>query len=497
MSNIFDYSVDELEEISEKLQMAIEELEDIIDVEEQNKEDTELYIISPSTTALIIAQHQKNIDNIDKLVDFLEEIKGVIDEFITEMEDNVKPNADKVKIDPEEIGDVVKKIEEHIENGNFYNDIVKEGNLFDVWELNVKTDLLHLTEKDKKEQEEFDYCRRKLDDLNDKLHKLYRQIEESTDDLTTKYRLIFEGLEDGKWIKGLVEDLEMEEFDFSEFLSIGLIDSAITKDNISKYDKANLEHMDPYAKFKDGINSIEEYNELLGLYDGGKGPEEVIEIFENHLIKNEEALENLNVIINSLSQTEEWENLTDMQKADWIITLIAGSWYYNGGEGEIVWKRTINNKYYYLPSSVWEDCSIEIVELYHWARDNANEEKHGEQLIDWPHYCATMASYIDEPTFLAGNIEKIFFGGEIYEGSGWLGDYKTDGDNSSPRDITSDYMALKTVQIYQTNEVTPLEALQQAYDSLNQKINDWDEFKVRVIEENIYTEEEFEGLKNG
>ncbi len=71
MSNIFDYSVDELEEISEKLQMAIEELEDIREVEEQNIEDSRVYVISQSTTPLIIAQHQKYIDNIDKLVDFL------------------------------------------------------------------------------------------------------------------------------------------------------------------------------------------------------------------------------------------------------------------------------------------------------------------------------------------------------------------------------------------------------------------------------------------
>ncbi len=336
MSNIFDYSVDELEEISEKLQMAIEELEDIIEVEEQNIEDSRVYITSQSTTPLIIAQHQKNIDNTDKLVDFLEEIKDVIDEFISEMEDNVKPNSDKVKIDPEEIGDAVKKIEEHVEDGNFYNGIVKEGNLFDIWELNAKTDLLHLTEKDKKEQEEFDYCRYKLDDLNDKLHKLYRQIEESTDDLTTKYRLIFEDLEGGEWIKGLVEDLEMEEFDFSEFLSIGLINSAITRAN-EPTTKDNIQDIN--ANIEDIMSNID---------TGNKSVDTAIKMFIRWLYDNDMSISDINDLIGKIKDLPGYKILDSLGNVsevyDYFMLFIAGFIFEIDREtdGEIGYESTKN-----------------------------------------------------------------------------------------------------------------------------------------------------------
>lgn len=252
-------------------------------------------------------------------------------------------------------------------------------------------------------------------------------------------------------------------------------------------EKAVVNVDDGYAKFEDGIDSIEEYNELLTL---AQTDNRARVILNGHLISNSEAFENLQKIISAFENSEEWDGLTELDKAEWIFTLIAGAWYYNGGQGnEILWRQTINNDYYNIPDSIWNKYSIETVGLYHWIRDNANEEIHGAKLIDWAHYSATMATYIGQSSIIANLGGNFVFGGSTNELSGWLGDYKSDGDACGARDITSDYMALKTVQIYSEGDVSVEQAIREAYDSLNgQQIENWEEFEDKVIDEGMYTQ---------
>lgn len=309
---VYNYDIDDIDYVLTLLNTALEETEEFIANQEQIMDEHAQEFEGLFKTALEETTEQ-NIENGNVLLDFLENLKDAVQSYHDIMQEHVEGfTGEKVEIDIVKVEDTVKRVQEIIEDQSNYNDIVKEKNSFDVWETTLWADVINFSEEEKAEKKAYQINRLALDGLNDYLHSRYRAIEEDLDDLLTKYHTSFEPLSNNDWIDGLIEDLELKDFKFSDFKSITLVDNMIDnyKDNknmlkeMSKLDKELKNKLREITGF-----SVEQIDRLYNIFkDLGLSTEDISKIisFLSDLSDNKalNTLENYEWLIKQLDLLE-------------------------------------------------------------------------------------------------------------------------------------------------------------------------------------------------